>query len=260
MYIATTHNLHFENIKLCLENGKHVLCEKPFTVNAEQAKILIALAQTQQCFMMEAVWTRFLPVIKQLPLLLAQGIIGEVHTVKANFSISGEFSAQHRLRNKALAGGALLDLGLYPLTLAALVFNEQPTNIQSSAVLGKTGVDESSFYLLEYAQGQRAMLSCSFIDKAPTEAIISGSKGYIRLPNFLAAQTLELYIGNEAVQILHFPFAEDASFTFEIAHVMQCIRQDKTESDILPLAKTLAMMTTMDTIRAQWRLNYSNEC
>ncbi|WP_310650764.1 Gfo/Idh/MocA family oxidoreductase [Colwellia sp. MB3u-8] len=259
VYIATTHNFHFENIKLCLEKGKHVLCEKPFTVNAQQAKILVALAKKQQCFMMECVWTRFLPAIKHLNVLLAQGVIGDVQTVKANFSISGDFSPEHRLRNKDLAGGALLDLGIYPLTLAALVFNEQPTKIKSSAVLGETEVDESSFYLLEYAQGQRAVLSSSFIDNAPTEAIISGSKGYIRLPNFLAAQTLQLYIGNEAVQTLEFPFDEDESFTFEIADAMQCIRQGKSQSDTLPLAKTLAMITTMDTIRAQWGLKYANE-
>ena len=259
IYIATTHNFHFDNIKLCLENGKHVLCEKPFTVNAQQAKILVALAKKQQCFMMECVWTRFLPAIKHLSVLLAQGVIGDVQTVKANFSISGDFSPEHRLRNKDLAGGALLDLGIYPLTLAALIFSDKPAKIQSSAVLGETGVDESSFYLLEYAQGQRAVLSSSFIDGAPTEAIISGSKGYIRLPNFLAAQKLHLHLGNKAVQTLDFPFEEDESFTFEIMHALQCIRQHKSQSDILPLAKTVAMMTTMDAIRAQWPLKYSNE-
>ena len=242
-----------------MENGKHVLCEKPFTVNAQQAKILVALAKKQQCFMMECVWTRFLPAIKQLSVLLAQDVIGDVQTVKANFSISGDFSPEHRLRNKDLAGGALLDLGIYPLTLAALIFSDKPAKIQSSAVLGETGVDESSFYLLEYAQGQRAVLSSSFIDGAPTEAIISGSKGYIRLPNFLAAQKLHLHLGNKTVQTLDFPFEEDESFTFEIADAMECIRQGKSQSDILPLAKTVAMMTTMDTIRAQWGLKYSNE-
>jgi len=209
--------------------------------------------------MMECLWTRFLPAIRHLTVLLEQGVIGEIQTVKANFSILGDFSPEHRLRNKALAGGALLDLGIYPLTLAALVFSENPTKIQSSAVLGATGVDESSFYLLEYAQGQRAMLSSSFVDGAPTEAVVSGSKGYIRLPNFLASQTLELYINNNAVQTFAFPFDEDESFTFEIADAMQCIRQGKTQSDTLPLAKTVAVMTTMDTIRGQWGLKYANE-
>jgi predicted dehydrogenase len=259
VYIATTHNFHFENIKLCLEQGKHVLCEKPFTVNAQQAKILAALAQQQACFMMEAVWTRFLPAIEQLSVLLAQGMIGDVQTITANFSISDDFSPDHRLRNIKLAGGALLDLGIYPLTLAALVFGESPRRIQSSAVLGETGVDESSFYLLEYAQGQRAILSSSFIDIAPTEALISGSKGYIKIPNFLAAQELQLHRENEAVQVLHCPFDEDENFTFEIAHVMQCIRQGQSQSEIFPLSKTINMMTTMDTIRAQWGLKYPNE-
>ena len=259
IYIATTHNFHFENIKLCLENGKHVLCEKPFTVNAKQTKTLVALAKKSNCFMMECVWTRFLPAIKQLSHLLAQDIIGEVHTVTANFSICEDFPPEHRLRNKNLAGGALLDLGIYPLTLAAIVFGEHPCHIQSSANMSEGGVDESSCYLLKYEQGQRAILSASFIEQAPTEGIISGSKGYIRIPDFIGAQALHLHLNNQPSKVLTFPFDEDENFTFEISHAMECIRQNKKQSDILPLDKTTAMMTLMDKIRSQWGLKYPEE-
>ena len=260
VYIATTHNFHFENVKLCLENGKHVLCEKPFTVNAAQAEELIALARAKNLFMMEAVWTRFLPGIEKLRELLAEGVIGEVHTVKADFCLSGEFSPEHRLRNKALAGGALLDLGIYPVTLAALVFNEAPERIQSSVVLGETGVDDRSFYLFDYSEGRRAMLSSSFTTAAPTEALVCGSRGYIRLPWFLDGRELQVFQNDETEpEILKFPYGEGENFTFEIAHAMDCISSGKIESDILPLAETLAVMQTMDTLRAQWGLKYDGE-
>ena len=259
IYIATTHNFHFENIKLCLENGKHVLCEKPFTVNAQQTNTLFTLAKNSNCFMMECLWTRFLPAIKHLSHLLAQDILGDIHTVKANFSICGDFPPEHRLRNKSLAGGALLDLGIYPLTLADIVFGETPTHIQSSAVIGEDGVDESSYYLLEYGQGQRAMLSASFMEHAPTEGVISGSRGYIRIPDFIGAQELHLHLNNQPSKVLTFPFDKDESFTFEISHAMECMRQNKNQSDILPMTKTIAMMTLMDTIRNQWGLKYPGE-
>ena len=259
IYVATTHNFHFENIKLCLEQGKHVLCEKPFTINAQQAKILIALANKNNCFMMECVWTRFLPAITHLSELLSKGIIGKVQTVKANFSIRGDFPPEHRLRNKNLAGGALLDLGIYPLTLADIVFGEIPSRIQSSAVMSDNGIDESSCYLLEYGDDQRAILSASFIEHAPTEATISGSQGYIYIPDFLGAKELHLYLNNQPHKVVSFPFEEDENFTFEISHAMECIRQNRKQSDILPLAKTAEMMTLMDTIRSQWGLKYIGE-
>ncbi|MDO7084786.1 Gfo/Idh/MocA family oxidoreductase [Pseudocolwellia sp. AS88] len=259
VYIATTHNFHFENIKLCLEKGKHVLCEKPFTINAEQSKTLAVLAKQNNCFMMECVWTRFLPTIQHLSQLLAQNVIGDVHTVKANFSICSKVDPGHRLRNKALAGGALLDLGIYPLTLASIVFGDTPSKIQSSAVMNEDGIDESSCYLLEYEHGQRAILSSSITEYAPNDGIISGSNGYIVIPNFLGAQELHVHINDQPSQILSFPFDEDDNFVFETSHAMECIRQNKCESDILPLNKTTAMMTLMDTLRKQWGLKYPGE-
>ncbi len=260
VYIATTHNFHFENAKLCLENGKHVLCEKPFTLNASQALELIGLAREKNLFMMEAVWTRFLPAIGKLRELLAEGAIGEILTVKADFSIEGrEFGPEHRLRSKALAGGALLDLGIYPLTFAAIVFGEPPVRIQSSVVLDDTGVDERSFYLLDYEGGRRAMLSSAFTHSAPTEGIVCGTEGFIRVPGFLWATQLQLHRTGEEPVFFDEPYGEGENFKFEIAHAMECIAAGKTESDIMPLSETLSIMQTMDTLRAQWGLEYPGE-
>ena len=259
VYIATTHNFHFENARLCLENGKHVLCEKPFTVNAEQTEKLMTLAREKNLFMMEAVWTRFLPAIGKLCELLDDGIIGEVLTVKADFSICGEFSAEHRLKNKDLAGGALLDLGIYPITFAAIVFGEQPVRIQSSSVIGETDVDDRSFYLFDYDDGRRALLSSAFTHYAPSDGIVCGTKGYIRVPVFLAAQELHIHRTGREPEIINLPYGDNENFTFEIAEAMACIAAGKIESDILPLSETLAIMQTMDTLRAQWGLKYKGE-
>ncbi len=260
VYIATTHNFHFENAKLCLENGKHVLCEKPFTVNAAQMVELIALAREKNLFMMEAVWARFLPAVRKLRELLAEGVIGEVLTVKGDFSIDGsEFDKVHRLRNRDLAGGALLDLGIYPITMAAMVFGAQPSRIQSSAVIGDTGVDDRSFYLFDYDGGRRAVLSSSFTDRVPTEAVVCGTKGYIRVPNFPGTQELHIHRVGAAPETLRLAFGEGENFTFEIAEAMECIAAGKIESNLLPLSETLAVMQTMDTLRAQWGLKYEGE-
>ena len=259
IYIATTHNFHFENIKLCLENGKHVLCEKPFTVSATQTQQLIELAREKNLFMMEAVWTRFLPAIQKLQELLATGIIGEVRTVKADFSITGDFSPEHRLRNRALAGGTLLDLGIYPITLASIVFGEQPTRIQSSAVMGDTGVDDRGIYLFDYPNGRRAVLTAAFTHHAPALGVICGTHGHIRLPVFHGAQELQIYREGQDPEVIKLPYSNGENFTFEIAHAMECIQAGKIESPILPLSETLAIMKTMDTLRSQWGLVYDEE-
>ncbi len=194
VYVATTHNFHFENVKLCLEHGKHVLCEKPFTINAHQAEQLIALAGEKQVFMMEALWTRFLPAIQKLQALVAEGAIGDAQTVYCNFCLGLDQPPEHRMRNIELAGGALLDLGIYPLTMADLVFGEPPERVSSQASMDpETGVDEHSFYFLEYAGQRRAILSSSYSQSAPFEALVSGTKGYIRVPHFLGATELHLH-------------------------------------------------------------------
>jgi predicted dehydrogenase len=256
VYIATTHNFHYENIMLCLQNGKHVLCEKPFTVSAAQTAELITLAHDKKFFMMEALWTRFLPAIRRLQELLNTGVIGEVRTVKADFSIEGGFTPEHRLKNKALAGGALLDLGIYPITFASIVFGEQPSRIQSSAVIGDTGVDDRSFYQFDYPGGRIAQLSSSFTHLAPTEGIICGTKGYIRVPDFLAAHEFHIHRTDEEPETISLPYGEGENFKFEIDHAMECIAAGKLESDIMPLSETLAVMQTMDSLRSQWGLEY----
>jgi predicted dehydrogenase len=260
VYVATTHNFHYENVRLCLEHGKHVLCEKPFTINAAEARELIDLARDRNLFLMEGLWTRFLPSIIHLQELLADGAIGEVQSVFATFFLGRDFPREHRLRNKALAGGALLDLGVYPINLATVVFGEQPLTIESQADLDEeTGVDASSYYFFDYGQRRRAVLSSSYTQASSNEALVCGTKGFIRLPHFHGAKELQLYRTGQAPEVLEFPYGEGENFKYEIAHAMECIATGQTESGIMPLSETLAAMETMDTLRAQWSLTYPGE-
>jgi predicted dehydrogenase len=260
VYIATTHNFHYENVRLCLENGKHVLCEKPFTVNAAQTKDLIELARRKNLFMMEGLWTRFLPATLKLQQLLSEGAIGEIRTVFANFYLARYFEPEHRLRNKALAGGALLDLGIYPINMASIVFGRQPLKIDSVVNMDEeTGVDASSFYFFDYSKGQRAILSSGYAQAAPVEALVCGSKGFIRIPHFLGARELQIHRTDLPAEVLEFPYDEGENFKYEIAHAMECIAAGKTESAIMPLSESLAVMETMDALRKQWGLTYTGE-
>ena len=260
VYVATTHNFHYENARLCLDHGKHVLCEKPFTVNADQSRDLIELARKNNLFLMEALWTRFLPSIIRLLELLSEGVIGDVQTVYANFCLGKALPAEHRLRNIELAGGALLDLGIYPISMADIVFGRRPDRILSSATMDReTGVDECSCYFFEYENGQKAVLSASYSQSAPVEALVCGTQGFIRIPHFLGARELHIHRTGETPEILQFPYAEGENFKFEIAHAMECITSGQIDSKVMPLSKTQEVMETMDELRSQWNFSYPDE-
>ncbi|HBW97308.1 MAG TPA: gfo/Idh/MocA family oxidoreductase [Pseudoalteromonas sp.] len=258
IYIANTHEQHFKTIAQCLVHDKHVLSEKPITVNAQQLTTLNQLAEQQNCFLMEGVWMRFLPAIVKLQQLLSEGVIGKVHSVNANFSLAGNFADSHRLMNPATAGGALLDLGIYPISIADVVFNKAPEQIKSLVHKSTTGVDERSVTLINYGQGQFTQLSSALQQNGPTEACILGEHGYIRIAEFVGAQSLELHLNAQQVQQFDFSFNDDENFKFEIAHVSECILQQQTQSNVLPLSTSLRVMHIMDTLRAQWQLKYSD--
>jgi predicted dehydrogenase len=259
VYVANTHNSHYQSIKLCLQNYKHVLCEKPITLNAHQAAELFALARKNKCFLMEAVWTRFLPAIRMLQKILADNVIGDILSVRADFCINPKLAESHRLRNKKLAGGALLDLGIYPITFSSLVFGGAPEKIQSSAIMDITGVDARSFYLFEYTDGRIASLSSGYNQVAPCEALISGSEGYIRVPQFFAAQAFSVHIQEQEPQTYSYPFSDNENFSFEIQHMHDCIRQGLLQSPIMAHDESLQIMQTMDLLRNQWGLKYEGE-
>jgi predicted dehydrogenase len=259
VYVATTHNFHYDHVRLCLEHGKAVLCEKPFTVNAAQARELFVLARSKGLFLMEAMWTRCLPAILDLKQRLADGAIGEVERLDAHFWKAIPFDPAHRFFNRDLAGGALLDLGIYPLTLADIVFGgHAPVAVTSRAELGTTGVDETSYYFLRYPSGAQALLSSSGRATSPREALISGRRGWIKVHQFMGASRYVMKVDEEPLRTFDFPFIANG-YEYEAAEVMRCLRAGLLESPLVSLETTSRLLDLMDGMRGEWGLRYPGE-
>ena len=180
VYIATPHPQHHGAAKLCLTHGKSVLLEKPFTVNAKEAAELIELARTRDLFLMEGMWTRFFPGIAKVRDLIASGVIGEARMLQADFGFRTGVNPEGRLFNLALAGGGLLDVGVYPISLASMIFGA-PTDITGLAQIGETGVDEMAAVTLKYSGGRLASLVTGIRISTPSEATVFGTDGSIKL-------------------------------------------------------------------------------
>lgn len=258
VYIGTPHSFHYEHTLLCLENGKHVLCEKPIGINADQAGQMFEVAKQNKLFLMEAVWTRFLPAIEKMKEVICSGEIGEVHTVQADFSIIVPFNPSHRLYNKDLGGGALLDLGIYPLTFAHIVFDDFPMEVLSRAYLGETGIDETSAYLLGYEGGKTAVLSSSCRSHSPHIALAMGSKGCIEVPNFFHPNDFTINIPGKKPKFVSAPY-HSLGYGHEAAEVMNCVEKGLQESPIMSWELSFKMMQLMDSMRFSWDLYYPGE-
>lgn len=257
VYIATTHNFHHRNAMLFLQHGKHVLCEKPITINTGQLDDLIRAARMNNVFLMEALWTRFLPGIRKLRQLINSDIIGKPRFLQASFGIEQNHDREHRLMNPLLAGGALLDLGIYPLNLARIVFADELEKAVSSAVIGSTGVDESSAYQLHFADGGLAQLFASCAVATPHDAIIYGQKGSIRVPDFFHPTHLEVHRNGRCHS--YEAWYPSSGFQYQIDEACRCIRSGRTESQIMPLGESRSIMQLMDGFRADWGLYYPDE-
>ena len=258
VYIATPHNLHYENMKMCLHAGKHVLCEKAFTLNSKQAKECVRLARQKNLFLMEAMWMRYFPAMQQVREWLENGVIGKVRLVQADFCFNLPFNATHRLYNPKLGGGALLDLGIYPLSFATMVLGF-PQGITSYAHIGETGVDELDTIILTYENGATAVLNCSMRIYKPRESFIIGTYGYIKIHNiFFRPDRLTLHLNGHEEKLVEFPISGNG-YIYEVEEVHRCLREGKTESAIMPLDETIRLMEVMDEMRSDWQLVYPDE-
>jgi len=257
VYVATPHPMHAANSLLALRAGKAVLCEKPFTINIAQAEEVVRCARERGLFLMEAMWTRFIPAVVKVRQLLADGAIGQVRMLTADFGFCAEFNPQGRLFAPELGGGALLDVGIYPVSLASMIFGA-PTRVTGMAHLGETGVDEQSAMILGYEQGELAVLSTAIRTSTPGGAVLMGTKGQLRIhPRMYRPTTLTLSVGGQE-EVIEKPI-EGNGYNYEAAEVMRCLRSGRLESEIMSLDETLAIMRTMDRIRAQWGLRYPME-
>ncbi len=255
VYVATPHSAHCKNTLLALAAGKAVLCEKPFTINACEAEQVITFARQRKLFLMEAMWTRCFPLMEKLREMLVGKVIGEVRMVTADFGFRAEYHEEERLFSPAAGGGALLDVGVYPVALASMIFG-MPKRVVSHAQLGKTGVDEEAAIILAHAQGQLAVLSTAIRLETAQEAIIMGTTGRIRIHSpWWRPAAMTISRESRSDELMEFPFAGNG-YQFEAAEVMNCLRAGKLESPVMPLDETLSIMRTLDAIRAQWGLSY----
>lgn len=256
VYIATPHPLHAENALMCLQAGRHVLCEKPFTMNRLEAAEVVALARSKQLFLMEAMWTRFLPAALEARRIIASGELGRVHQIQADFGFVASVGPQHRLLNRELGGGALLDIGVYPLSLAAF-FLGPVESVRALAEIGPSGVDSHTAFTLRHRGGGLSSCICSLRVQTPTEMTISGELGTLRLPShFHRAHSLVMTLADGHARTLSCPHLGHG-YAHEAIEVMRCLRAGLGESPLMPHAETLALMGVLDTIRSQIGLTYS---
>ncbi len=258
VYVATPHPAHKDNMLLCLGAGKPVLCEKPFTMNAREAEEVFSLAREKGLFVMEAMWTRWLPAMIQVRQWLAEGKIGEVKMLKAEFGYDAGWRPECRQLDPVLGGGAMLDAGVYPISLASMVMGCQPETIRSTVHIGKTGVDEQFAALFEYGAGRMAVITSAVQTPMMIDAVIMGTKGIIHIPEFFWAKSARLIRKGESDVVIDSPY-QSTGKCHEAAHAMECLREGKTESSIMSLDESLAIMRTMDSLRGQWNLTYPCE-
>lgn len=258
VYVSTPHPMHKANSLLCIAGGKHVLCEKPFTINAADAEEVLAAGNRAGVFVMEAMWTRFLPATRQVMAWIAEGAIGEVRMVEASFGFRADPDETSRLLDPALGGGALLDVGVYPISYAQMLFGGAPDTILGAAHLGSTGVDEQSAYVLRFPNGGLATLSSAVRTTTPHHAHVIGTGGWIHVHDpFWCAQRVTLQRGDHALT-LDLPYKGNG-YTHEAEAAMQCVRAGKREHEYMSHADTLRVMETMDALRAQWAMRYPGE-
>ncbi len=237
VYIATPHNFHYENTRLCLEAGKPVLCEKPLTVNAAQAQALCGLARDKGVFLMEALWTRFLPAYQQVRRWLDEGTVGEIRLLDSTMGFNKPKDPQDRLFNPNLAGGALLDLGVYPISISQWVMGKDPSAFQVKSHFSDTGVDDLTCATLQYGEGAFSQFSCNFLTDNQNEFLIYGTQGAIRIHPYYWLSTRVSLMTTEREETIQCPFRA-SGFEYEAEEVMRCVRGGKLESVIMPHAHT----------------------
>lgn len=258
VYVATPHTFHAENSLLALNAGKPVLCEKPFTINAKEARAVIERAHELKLPLLEAIWTRFLPHIQQVREILKSGVLGDIHTVIADH---GQFLPEEiapRLWQPELGGGALLDLGIYSITLAHLVLGA-PEKFTVSATLTDEKVDNQISMIFDYPQGAQALLSATMLNRTAISAVISGSKARLEMDGFFFAPTTMRLISRDG-QVQTFPNNyQGHGLREEAVEFARMVRANELESPLAPHAMSLEIMGLMDAIREKIGVRYPTE-
>lgn len=257
IYVASPHSHHYEHAKLCLEHGKNVLCEKSFTVNAKQADELFQLAKSKNLFIVEAVWTRFLPFAAKMHEIIDSGMIGTPLTLNATFGQN--LTHIERLVSPELAGGSLLDLGIYLLTFASMFFGTEVEKIQSACVKTDLGVDAQESITLVYKNGNIAVLNDSLLCRMENKGFIYGTKGRIEVESFFCPKEIKVLL-NDGAESKVFPVPFDfTGYEYEVRAAVKAIENGELGCAEMPHEETLRIMGIMDQLRAEWGIRYPFE-
>jgi len=261
IYIATPHPFHYEHALLCLKNKKAVLCEKAFAMNMWQANEMIVFAKAQNTFIMEAFWTKFLPHYRLMKKMIAEGKIGSIQSVIAQFGFKPTPPVAPRLFDPTLGGGSLLDIGVYPVFLALDLLG-RPDSIEANMTTAPTGVDDQCAIQFHYNTGKHAQLFSSLTSDLATGADIAGDAGRIRLTHRFHGPTtnLEFYTGIvDTLQAVEFESAKGNGYEYEAQHVTDCLLQRLVESPVMKHSDTLLLMETLDRIRDKAGIKYPSD-
>jgi predicted dehydrogenase len=253
VYIALTHNFHYEAARLCLENGKAVLCEKPLATTKKDAKSLAAIAEAHNVLLMEAMWSRCVPATIRAKEWARSGRIGRIRLIDASFCFKAAYDPEDRLFNPALAGGALYDAGVYPIEFATGMTGESPSAVEGVAAIGETGVEVFDSMSLGFPSGAVASLKCGLTARVPQDAFVYGGLGSIAVYGFLGPKRAELFDAQgKSVEVFEEDF--DDGFIYEIEHFAELYRDGKKESDLIPLRDSIACAGAFDTLMGKWGL------
>jgi len=259
IYIGTPHVFHLENSVMCMRKGKAVLCEKAFAMNADEAREMVRVAREENVFLMEAMITRHVPLTQKILGWIRQNRIGEVRMVKASRCARGVFAPGGRHLSPELGGGSLLDVGIYVISFASMIFGKSPVESVGLAHIGEWGSDEQGVAILKYDKGEIADLSFALRTAGVNDAYIYGTEGYIKIDDIFAVPTkASLFINRQEVEVMQEPITGNA-LNYEAEEVMRCLNEGLKESPLMPLDESIQIMETMDHIRRPWGLVYPND-
>ncbi len=257
VYIATPHSHHYEHIKMCIEHGKHVLCEKAFCANAEQAKEVMLMAEERGLLLAEAMWTRYMPMREIINKVLKSGIIGNATSLSANLGYP--LIGKSRMVRPELAGGALLDLGVYVLNFASMIFGDDIDSIAANCVKLDTGVDAQETIMLTYKDGRMASLYATMLAQTDRRGLINGTAGYIEIENINNYEMLRVFNLERKIVAEYTAPTQITGYEYEVLSAMKAIKNGLTECPEMPHAQILRMMQLMDSIRSAWDIEFPFE-
>ena len=257
VYVATPHSHHYEHMMLCMQHGKGVLCEKAFTMNGKQAREIMEYSKEQGIFAAEAIWPRYMPSRKLIDDVISSGIIGKVNTLTANLSYV--IHQVPRIYDPVLAGGALLDIGVYGINFALMHFGTDIERVESSVQMTSTGVDGMETITIFYKDGRMVVLTHSIYARSDRKGIIHGDQGYIVIENINNPQSVSVYDTQDRLIASYAVPQQINGYEYQFAECARALAAGRTESWSMPLADSVYMMEFMDSLRKQWGMVYPQE-